>query len=163
MTVELKCEDFLKGNDHLYARKARRKKIAFIRIDVTNRHSSDARLLLSASTLTAGGKTYSPESPAAVVRKLGEFTWDFLLYLIVDFHPITASIEAFLFLTGPLYNRLLRRQLALLMDSDLVILPGESKSALIAFRGVSMDLESLSTWIRVGDHEEKTECSLNAT
>lgn len=162
MTLDVKCGDFLKGNDHLYARKARRKKIAFIRIDVTNRHSSEARLLLSTSTLTAGGKTYSVESPAVVIRKLSEFTWDFLLYLIVDFHPITASIEAFLFLTGPLYNWRLRRQLALLMDGDFVLSPGESKSALIAFRGVSKDLERLVTLIRVGDHEEKIEYCLSA-
>jgi hypothetical protein len=44
--LAVKCADFLKDNHHAYAAKARRKKIALIGVEVTNRRSEDVRLLL---------------------------------------------------------------------------------------------------------------------
>jgi hypothetical protein len=155
--VEVKCSDFLNGNDHLYARKARRKKIALILIVASNRGSSAARLMLGTSRLTSGGRVLGVEAPATTIRRLSEFTWEFLLYSVIDFQPITAMVDVLVLLSGPLYNRRLRRQLALLADSDLELLPGESKSALIAFRGITKDLERIMFTIRCQGREETVE------
>jgi hypothetical protein len=46
MTVDVACSDFLEGNERVYARKARRKKIAIVRIEATNRGAGAARLRL---------------------------------------------------------------------------------------------------------------------
>ena len=105
--------------------------------------------------MIAGGKTFAAESPAVVLRKLSEFTWDFLLYPLLGFHPITAIFEMGVFLTGPLYNRRLRRQLALLTDADLSLRPGESKTAIVAFRGVPKGLERLTIIFRDGATEQE--------
>jgi hypothetical protein len=156
------CDDVLRNNDHLYAKKARRKKIALIRVDVTNSQSSDVHVLLGSTKLTSAGKTFTAENPAVILRKLSEFTWDFLLYSIVDFYPITAVIEAFVFLTGPLYNRRLKRQLALLSDGEMALRPGESKAAVIAFRGVSKELEWLTIWFRSGDEKQELQLAFNS-
>ena len=145
MKIEFECENYLNDNSHLYATKATRKKIALIRIEATNRHSADVRLLLGSTRLIAGGKSYEAEQPAVVIRKLSEFTWDFLLFAITDmFNPVTAILEGFVFLGGPLYNRRLRRKLKLLTDADLSLSPGESKVALLAFRGVRNELGAVS-------------------
>jgi hypothetical protein len=155
-TLEVKCDDVLKDNRYVYAMKARRKKIALVRLEVTNPQSSDVQVILGSTTLAAAGKTFcGAESPAVIVRKLSEFTWDFLFYWIIAFHPVTAAIEACLFLVGPLYNRRLRRQLALLSDSEIVLRPGESKTAVIAFRGGSKELERLTIVFRFRDVEQQ--------
>lgn len=154
MTLSVKCEDILKNNSHLYAHKSRRKKIALVRIEVTNPQSSDVQIVFGKTTLTAAGKTYAAESPAAILRKLSEFTWDFFLYPLLEFSPITAVFEICVALTGPLYNRRLRRQLALLTDADMTLRPGESKSAIVAFRGVAKELERLTIVFRCGDSDE---------
>ena len=124
MTLGVKCHDALKDNGHWYAIKARRKKIALIRIEVSNPQSAEVQVRLGSTKLTAGGKMFATESPAVILRKLSEFTWDFLLYSLLDFHPVTAVIEVCVWLTGPLYNRRLRRQLALLFRSGHVAAAG---------------------------------------
>ena len=106
MKLDVRWDNFLKDNHHWYAIKATKKRIALIRIEVTNRESSDVQIVLGASKLTAGGNSYDAERPTVVIRKLSEFTWDFLLFSITDlFHPVTALMEGLVFLTGPLYNR----------------------------------------------------------
>jgi hypothetical protein len=143
MPLDIRCDNFLTGNHHVYAIKASRKKIAILRIQAANGDSSSVRLLLGGSRLTAEGKTYNVEDPVRTIRRFSEFTWDFLLYSIIDFHPVLALIDASLFLTGPVYNRRLKRQLALLSNSEMCLAPGESKTALLAFRGVRPNTEHL--------------------
>jgi hypothetical protein len=159
MNVDLQCDNFLTDNRHVYAIKANRKKIAIIRIRATNRDTSAVRLLLGSSKLIADGMTYDVEHPAKIIRKLGEFTWDFLLYSIIDFHPITAIIDSSLFLTGPFYNRRLKRQLATLSNGELSLSAGESKSALLAFRCPATNLERLRVpAVAAGGVESPLEC-----
>lgn len=151
-SVDVVCEDFLKDNSHFYATKATRKKIALIRVELTNRLPSDVQAMFSASSLTAGGKSHAIEQPAVVIRKLSEFTWDFLLFAITDvFNPVVAIIESFVFLGGPLYNRRLRRKLKHLSDEDVHIPPGKSVEALLAYRGVRNGLEELTIPYRTAE------------
>jgi hypothetical protein len=154
-SLSIKCDDFLRDNEYLYARKARKKKIALIRIEATNPQSSDAHILLASARLTSKGKTFDVEKPAVVMRKLSEFTWDFLLFLLIDFSPITAAFELCVFLSGPLYNRRLRRQLEVISDTDLTLRPGESKTAVLAFRRVPRQLDRLTFSCRCGDHTQQ--------
>jgi hypothetical protein len=149
IAVDVRSADFLKDNHRAYAHKARRKKIALVSVEVTNRHSSDARLLIGSSQLIAGGQAFPAESRRLILRKLSAFTWDFLVYLIVDFHPVTAAIEAFLFLTGPIYNWRLRRDLKRLTDADVPLTPGQSVQFVLGFRGVRSKPERLD--LSVGD------------
>ena len=135
--LDVKCEDVLRNNTHLYAHKAKRKKIALIGVEAANRHSADIRIELGASKLVAGDQSYGVESPGVIIRKFSEFTWDFVVYSILDFHPLLAVVDAFFFLTGPLYNRRLRKQLHLLSDGEMVLRPGESMKVILGFRGVS--------------------------
>ena len=58
-------------------------------------------------------------NPAALIRKFSEFTWDFLLYTLIDFHPVLAVVDISVLLTGPLYNRRLKKQLRGLADSEM--------------------------------------------
>jgi hypothetical protein len=135
--LEVKCEDFLRNNPHLYARKAKRKKIALIGVEAANRSSADIRIELGASKLVAGDQSYGVESPDVIIRRFSEFTWDFMVYSILDFHPLLAVVDAAFFLSGPLYNRRLRKQLHLLSAAEMVVRPGESKKAILGFRGLS--------------------------
>ena len=162
MTLGVKCDDLLKDNNHWYALKARRKKIALLRVEVTNTQASDALVRFGSTKLIAGGKTFGTESPAVVLRKFSEFTWDFLIYALLDFHPVMAILDVSLLLFGPLYNRRLKRQLALLTDADLSLRPGESKSAIVAFRGVAKELERLTVVFRCGETEEELSINLKA-
>ena len=162
LTLGIQCDDVLKDNGCLYAIKARRKKIALVRVEVTNPLPTDVHVRLGLSKLTAAGKTFAAESPAVIVRKLSEFTWDFFLYPLLEFSPITAAFEICVALTGPLYNRRLRRQLALLSDADMTLRPGESKTAMVAFRGAAKQLERLTIVIRCGDAEEEMLCAFNS-
>jgi hypothetical protein len=141
--LDVKCEDFLRDNRRIYARKAKRKKISIISLEATNQHTTELRVLFGESKLLSGAKTYSPENSAVVFRKLSEFTWDFLIYSIIDFHPVAAVFEAFIFLTGPLLNWRLKRQLKLLSDGELPLRPGERKRVLLAFPGVTQKLDEL--------------------
>jgi len=162
MTLGVKCDDVLKDNGHWYAIKARKKKLALVRIEVTNSQSEDVQIQLGKTKLTAAGKTFAAESPAVILRKLSEFTWDFLLYPLLDFHPVTAAIEVCVLLTGPLYNRRLRRQLALLTDADLSLRPGESKTAVVAFQGAAQELERLTIVFRCDEKEEELHWDFNS-
>ncbi len=162
MTLGVKCDDVLKDNGHRYAIKARKKKIALVRIEITNLQSADVKMLLGSTKLIAAGKTFAAESPAVILRNLSEFTWDFLLYALLDFHPITAAFEVCVWLTGPLYNRRLRRQLALLTDADMSLRPGESKTAVVAFRGAAPELERLTIVFRCGETEEEQLWAFNS-
>lgn len=162
MNVDIKCEDVLKGNSYLYAHKSRRKKIALVRIEVTNPLSAEVQVRFGLTKLIAGGKTFAAESPAVILRKLSEFTWDFLIYPVLDFHPLTAIFEVCVLLSGPLYNRRLRRQLALLTDADLTLRPGESKTVMVAFRGVPKVLERLTIVFRGGETEEELQWTFNS-
>lgn len=154
--LDVKCADFLKDNHRAYAHKARRKKIALIGVEVTNRHSSDVRLLIGSSQLIAAGKTFPAETRRLILRKLSAFTWDFLVYLIIDFHPVTAAIEAFLFLTGPIYNWRLRRHLKQMADADVSLRQGESTTVVLGFRGVSPQPERLALCVSDGSGGRQT-------
>ncbi len=162
MTLGVQCADVLKDNNHLYAIKARKKKIALIRIEVANPLSADVQVRLGSTKLTAGGKSFGTESPAVILRKLSEFTWDFLLWALLAFHPIEAILDVGILLTGPLYNRRLRRQLALLTDADLSLRPGESKTAIVAFRGVPKELERLTIVFRSGETDVEQQVAFNS-
>ena len=161
-TLGIKCDDVLKGNSYLYAHKSRRKKIALVRVEVTNQQSADVQIRLGSTKLTAAGKTFAAESPAVILRKLSEFTWDFLIYPLLDFHPVTAIFEVCVLLSGPLYNRRLRRQLKLLTDADLSLRPGESKTVMVAFRGVPPKLERLTIVFRCGETAIEQQVPLNS-
>ena len=154
--LAVRCADFLKDNHRAYAHKARRKKIALISVDVTTRHSSDVRLLIGSTELIAGGNSFPAETRAKVLRKLSAFTWDFLFYLVIDFHPVTAAIEAFVFLTGPIYNWRLRRHLSRLTDADVALRPGEAAQFVLGFRGVSSQPERLDLCVCDGSGERRT-------
>ncbi|MEX2120042.1 MAG: hypothetical protein WD847_10650 [Pirellulales bacterium] len=159
--LNLKCEDFLKNNRHLYAHKAGRKKIALISIEAANEKSGDVRLVLGAARLIAGGQSHNVEPPAVIIRKLSEFTWDFLLYSIIDFQPVLAAVDAFFLLTGPLYNRRLRKQLRLLSDGEMLLGPGECKQAIVGFRGVSRGAQELELSYCSPDGEQrKLQCAI---
>ena len=161
MAVDIKCSDFLTGNDHVYARKARRKKIALVRVDVTNGEAEPVVVQLGSSALIAAGSKYHPKEPAVIIRKLGEFTWDFLLYAIIDFHPVTAALDMAVFLTGPLYKRRLKRQLMGLTNGELLVNPDESKTAVVAFRGVAQKPEKLMMVLGVNRDERAVEHSID--
>ena len=161
---DVKCEDFLKDNHHVYALKARRKKIALIGLEAANKHSADVRIFLGASKLIAGEQSYKVEPPATVIRKLSEFTWDSLLYLlyaILDFHPVLAPLDIFCLLFGPLYNRRLKKQLHSLSDGEMLLKPGECKKALLGFRGVSKGADQLQLLYCCRDGEkQQVQCAI---
>jgi hypothetical protein len=152
--LDVTCQDLLKENRRVYALKARRKKISLVCVEATNQDIEELRLLLGSSQLISAGKCYHAESPDVVFRKLSEFTWDFLLYTIIDFHPVSAAIEAFFFLTGSLYNWRLRRQLKLLSNVELLLKPGECKKALLGFRVGSQKLDELQVACCCPDGEQ---------
>jgi hypothetical protein len=108
-----------------------------IHVEAANRDSAGIRIELGTAKLVVGGREYGVESPGLIIRKLSEFTWDFVVYSIPDFHPVLVFVDAFLFLTGPLYNRRLKKQLRLLSDGDMTLGPGECKQAILGFRGVT--------------------------
>ena len=145
------CNDHLKNNRHVYALKAHRKKIAIIRLHAKNAQRAPLRIRFTELRLLAGGEQYSAEPGDGVIRKLSEFTWDFLLYLVLDFHPLVALVDLSLFLTGPLYNRRLRKQLNELIADDLLLEPDEEQTFLVGFRGLkkSAALEQLRVGYRI--------------
>ena len=160
--LDVKCEDFLKDNHHFYALKARRKKIALIGVEAANTHSTEVRILLGDSKLIAGEQSYKVETPSIIIKRLSEFTWDFLLYAIFDFQPVLAAVDVVVFLTGPLYNRRLKKQVHSLSDSEMVLKPGECKKALLGFRGVPKaadQLELLLHWWRDGE-KQQLQCAI---
>ena len=154
--LDVRCADFLKDNHRAYVQKARRKKIALISVDVTSRHSSDVRLVFGSTQLIAGGHSFPVETRSKILRKLSAFTWDFLFYLVIDFHPVTAAIEAFFFVTGPIYNWRLRRHLSRLTDADVVLRPGQAGQFVLGFRGVSSQPERLDLYVSDGSGERRT-------
>ena len=161
VALDVKCEDFLKDNHHVYALKARRKKIALIKVDVANKHSADVRVLLGDSKLIAGAKSHNVETPATIIQKFSEFTWDFLLYMILVFEPVLLAVDIFFFLSGPLYNRRLKKQLHFLSDSEMLLKPGERKEALLGFRGVSNGADQLQLLYCCHDGEpQQAQCPI---
>lgn len=136
LELEASAADFLDGNRSLYAARARRKKLGLIGFRVLNRTPAEVRIDLGSSRLLCGGQSREVEAPRAVIRSLSEFTWDFLVYLILSFHPLLAAVDLFFFLGGPLYNRSLRRKLRALVDGTIVIAPGEAAEGLLGFRKV---------------------------
>ena len=157
----IKCEDHLKDNRHLYAHKARRKKIALIGVEVTNGHSAQVTMALGASKLVAGGQNHCVETPSVIIRKFSEFTWDFIVFAILEFNPVLVAVDIFFLLTGPLYNRRLRKQLRLLTNAELVLKPGERTKAILGFRRVSKPGTQLQLWYRCGEGEEQEiECDI---
>lgn len=72
--LEIASKDFLAENGHVYAIKAKQKRIAIVQITATNQTPADVRLLLGLSKLTAHGSIYGVEQPETVIRRLGEFT-----------------------------------------------------------------------------------------
>ncbi len=163
MQIDIRCDNFLANNRHAYALKATRKKITVVRLRAKNEGDSAVRLHLGSSKLTVGGQTYVVEDPGKIIRQLGEFTWDFLLYSIIDFHPISAIIDASIFLTGPLYNRRLQRQLGLLSNGEMCLSAGESKTCLLAFQCAPKNLERLSLLVATSkDGEQQFECGFES-
>lgn len=155
MMLTARCDDLLKDNNRWYAIKARRKKIALLRVEVTNTQSADVLVRFGSAKLIAGGKTFGVENPAVILGKFSEFTWDFLVYALLDFHPVLAIFDVSLLLFGPFYNHRLKRQLALLTDANLPLRPGESKTAIVAFRGVAKELERLTIMFCCGESDEE--------
>ena len=155
IALDVKCEDFLKDNRHVYALKARRKKIALICVEAVNKHSADVRILLGDSKLIAGDQSYKVETPSTIVRRFSEFTWDFLLYMILVFQPVLLAVDIFFFLSGPLYNRRLRKQLHSLSDGEMLLKPGECKKAFLGFRGVSNGADQLQLLYCCQDGEKQ--------
>lgn len=97
-----------------------------------------------------------------VIRRLSEFTWDFLLYTIIDFHPITAVVEILFLVSGPFYNRRLRKQLRSLTDSDLTLGPNDRTEKVLAFAGVRQPAKSISVPYTVdGADTQKFTCDLS--
>lgn len=160
--LTVKSEDFLKGNLHLYAHKAKRKKIALISVTVfSDRHSDEIRIDLRETKLIDGRQSYSVETPARIIRKFSKFTWDFVLFAILDFHPVLVAMDIFFFLTGPIYNRRLKKQLRLLSDGEMVLRPGENKKAILGFQGVSKGTTQLQLWYRCGEGKrQQIECKI---
>ena len=152
--LQIKCEDFLKDNSHLFAHKARRKKIALIRVEAAaDSQSAEVHIDLGNAKLSVGEMTYNAEPPDCIIRKFSEFTWDFLVYLVLDFNPVLAVVDVMAFLSGPLYNRRLKKQLRLLTVCEMVLKPGEHKTAILAFRGGSSGAGQLHLDYRVGNGE----------
>ena len=154
--LSITAKSFLKHNPRLYAHKARRKKFALICITAqASSHIDELRIDLQAAKLVVGSKSYGVEAPKRIIRKFSEFTWDFLIFAILDFHPVLVLVDIFFVLSGPLYNRRLRKQLRLLSDGEMALRPGEQKKAILAFRAVSKGAAQLCVQYRCGESELK--------
>jgi hypothetical protein len=158
--LEVRCDDFLKDNRHFYVSKARRKKIALISVQVVNKSAARAQLFLDASKLIVDDRTYHLERCETVIRKLSEFTWDFLLYLILDFHPVAAAVDICVFLSGPIYNRRLRKQLGSLCDREIFLMPGESKKVQLGFHARSEGPRQLQLPYCCGGETRQLQCDI---
>ncbi len=162
LSLEVVCEDHLKDNRHLYAHKARRKKIALIAVEAVCGCTSGAVTIdLGAGELISDKKRYAVEPPKRIIRRFTEFTWDFLLFLVVDFQPMVCLIDFLCLLVGPLYNRRLRRQLRLLADGEMTLRAGERKKAILGFRGLRGAPTQLQLTVRYPDgRSEQMECPI---
>jgi hypothetical protein len=160
--IELKCEDYLQDNSHLYAYKARRKKIAIVRVEIATAGAADAvRIDLGTAQLIVAGRSYRVEPPERIIRRFTEFTWDFLLYLVVDFHPLLSMVDLAALVSGPVYNRRLKNQLRLLTNGEIVLRPGERKNVLLAFQDVTAEGARLQVTYRFGRGDlQRAECDL---
>jgi len=158
--MDITSADFLRNNPHVYALKAKRKKIALISVEGMNRHSAEIVIPWASSKLIAGDQSYSVETPDVIIRKFSEFTWDFVVYAILDFSPLLAVVDGFFFLTGPLYNRRLRKQLHLLSDGEMVLRPGETKKVILGFRGVTKAPSQLHFSYRCDGGEQQIACDI---
>ncbi len=153
--LSITAKNFLKHNPRLYAHKARRKKIALISITAqAASHIDELRINLRAAKLVVGSKSYDVEAPKRIIRKFSEFTWDFLIFAILDFHPVLVLVDIFFVLSGPLYNRRLKKQLRLLSDDEMALRPGELKKAILGFRGVPKGAAQLQLWYRCGEGDQ---------
>ncbi|MCH8218962.1 MAG: hypothetical protein IH892_19565 [Planctomycetes bacterium] len=94
LPLKIVCEDFLRDNRRLYAHKAKRKKIALIAVEAVCMGDSETVTLdLGAAELVTDKKRHGVEPPDRLIRRFSEFTWDFLFFLIVDFHPVLSLID----------------------------------------------------------------------
>ena len=164
LPLQVVCEDFLKDNPHLYAHKAKRKKIALIAIEaLSSSDSGTVTIDLGAAELTADEKRYTVEPPKRIIRRFTKFTWDFLLFLVLDFQPLVCLIDLLCLLVGPLYKRRLRRQLRLLADGEMTLRAGERKKALLGFRGVCGAATQVQLTVRYPDgRSEQVECPIGS-
>ena len=164
LPLKIVCEDFLRDNRRLYAHKAKRKKIAMIAVEAVCMGDSETVTLdLGAAELVTDKKRYGVEPPDRLIRRFSEFTWDFLFFLIVDFHPVLSLIDLLCLLGGPLYNRRLKRQLRLLSDGEMTLTPGERKKVVLGFRGVRTAVTHLQLTVRHPDGaSEQIECPIGS-
>lgn len=154
--LTITAKDFLKHNPRLYAHKARRRKIALISITVqATSQIEEVRIDLGAAKLVFGQNSCGVEAPKRIIRKFSGFTWDFLVFAILDFHPLLVLVDIFFVLTGPLYNRRLKKQLRLLSDSQMVLGPGKCERAVLAFRGVPKGAAQLQLRYRCDGETQK--------
>ena len=164
LPLKVVCEDFLQDNHRLYAHKAKRKKIALIAIEAASSSASGTLTLdLGAAELISDKKRHGVEPPEYLVRRFTEFTWDFLLFLVVDFHPILSIIDLLGLLGGRFYNRRLRRQLRLLSDGEMTLGTGERKKVVLGFRGVRGSATHLQLPVRYQDGKsEQVTCPIGS-
>ena len=162
LSLEVECKDLLKDNRHHYAHKAKRKKIALIAVEaVCGSAPGTVTIDLGAAELISDKKRHGVEPPDRLIRRFSAFTWDFLFFLIVDFHPILSLIDLLCLLSGPLYNRRLKRQLRLLSDGEMTLRAGERKKAILGFRGLRTAPTHLQLSYRCQDGKpEQIECAI---
>ena len=134
--VVLRCSDMLRDARAFHLAKARWKRFALIRCTVDNHGPAALTVHAGGSTLVAGGAEYPTEPRDIVIRKCSEFTWDFLAYLILDFGLVTAVLDIFFLLAGPLTNRRLRKKLAPIAEGDATVAPGGRWEGILAFHKV---------------------------
>ncbi|MGB0581195.1 MAG: hypothetical protein ACPGVU_15970 [Limisphaerales bacterium] len=140
---EVSATDFLKGNPHVYAHKARRKKIALIKLDLTNDGDGPVEFELGSAKLIAGGNRHDIDAPETLIKKFREFTWGFIIFAILDFHPLLIMCDLLFLIMGPLYNRRLRRQLRDLTNESIHLKAGEKKTVVLGFLTVKQAPEQI--------------------
>ncbi len=152
----LGASDFLGDGRQWFAPRARRKKIALIRLAARNDGSAPITVDFAQSRFSVSGQHHEAESRDTITGRLSTFQWDFLFYWILHFSIIELAIELSLFLAGTLFNRSLRKRLSSILDRQLTMQPGERLQGLVAFRKVvSVDGAELEIpWSVDGAHFE---------
>jgi hypothetical protein len=95
------------------------------------------------------------ETPGVMIRRFSEFTWDFLVYSVLDFQPVLVAVDVLFLLSGPLQNWRLKRQLKLLSDGELVLRSGDCKKAILGFCGVSNGAGQLRLFYRQENGDQR--------
>lgn len=186
MYLEIVCRDFLKDNNHSYARDAADRRITLVEVRATNQCPFEMRLMLGSSRLTSiedDRQVVTSALGSSVLlqellsgwgwprrRVASEAMWGVLVAANAIIFWAAHGVEPdrwvalwpfllfvpLLFSLGPLYNYRLRRQLASLSNGDLLLMPGESKTALIAFRDAATLFDHLLIPLRRGDAEPES-------